>query len=52
MIAGVDSILSSTEFYGGTTISGDIPFLVDKDEGNLSLVYEPLFGDEFYLALP
>lgn len=52
MIAGVDSTLKSTEFYGGATISGDIPFIVDKGEGGFSLVYSPLFGENVYLALP
>lgn len=52
-VAGVSNILESKDFYGGSSVSGYLPFIVDKDETDLLLVYEPLlFGDNFYLALP
>lgn len=51
-ISGVDSIMKQTEFYGGAIISGDIPFMADKGESGLSLVYDPIIGNKFYLALP
>lgn len=50
-VAGVDGILENTDFYGEATLSGKIPFIVGTDEVNLLLVYEPLFGDSFYLSL-
>ena len=52
MVAGVDGLLESTEFYGGATISGSIPFIISQDETDLILLYEPLFGDTFYLEIP
>jgi len=52
-VSGVDGLLEDTQFFGGATISGNIPFIIDADETDLILVYEPfLFGDKFYLALP
>ena len=52
-ITGVDGMLEDTEFYGDTTISGYIGFIVGTDESDILLVYEPLlFGDTFFLALP
>lgn len=52
-VAGVSNILESKDFYGGSSVSGYLPFIIDKDEIDLLLVYEPLlFGDNFYLALP
>lgn len=51
-LAGVEKTLSSTEFYGGAVISGYLPFIVGKEETGFVLVYEPLLGDKFYLAIP
>lgn len=51
-IAGVNNLLESTEFYGGASIKGYIPFIVGVGETDLVLLYEPLLGDTFYLALP
>jgi hypothetical protein len=53
MVTGVEGLLPSVEFYGGSTVSGYVPFIVGQDETDLLLVYEPMFlGDTFYLALP
>jgi hypothetical protein len=52
MVAGVDGLLDfSTEFFGGATIEGAMPFIVNSDETDLLLVHSPLFGDPFYLAI-
>ena len=53
VVAGVDGLLdlSITEFFGGATIGGAIPFIVNSDETDLLLVYSPIFGDPFYLAI-
>jgi hypothetical protein len=50
-VSGVDGLLEDSEFYGGASVSGQIPFIVNQDETNLLLVYEPWFGDVFYLAI-
>jgi len=42
---------SITEFFGGATIEGGIPFIVSSDETALLLVYSPLLGNPFYLAI-
>jgi hypothetical protein len=53
MTAGVDGLLDSIDFFGETTVSGYLPFIIGQDETELILVYEPfLFGDTFYLAVP
>ena len=53
VLAGVEGLLESIDFYGDTTVSGYLPFIVRQDEIDLVFVYEPLlFGDTFYLALP
>jgi len=51
-ISGVESILKDTDFQGGTTISGNIPFIVSVGDSGLRLIYESLSGDIFYFALP
>jgi hypothetical protein len=52
MVVGVSGLLEDTTFYGGATISGNVPFLVNKGDTNVLLVYQPFLGDSFYLALP
>lgn len=53
MIAGVEGLLDSIDFFGETTVSGYLPFIIGQDETDLILVYEPiLFGDTFYLSVP
>lgn len=50
-VAGVDGLLDfNTDFYGGATVTGYIPFIVEIGESDLLLVYEPFLGDSFYLA--
>jgi hypothetical protein len=50
-VSGVDGLLESGDFYGGASLSGSMPFIVGSDETGLLLVYEPFFGDPFYLAV-
>jgi hypothetical protein len=51
-VAGVPGLLDfNTEFYGGASISGAIPFIVSTADTGLLLVYEPFLGDSFYLAI-
>ena len=50
-ISGVDGLLESTEFYGGTTISGNIPFIVSINDTGILLKYEPFWGDTFYMSI-
>jgi hypothetical protein len=53
MVAGVEGLLESTEFYGEGVLTGYLPFIVGQDETDLILVYEPLLiGDTFYLSIP
>ena len=52
MLAGVDGLLEGTTFYGGANVSGNLPFMVTQGDTGIILVYQPLFGDSFYLALP
>jgi hypothetical protein len=52
-MAGVSGLIESKEFFGGATMSGFVPFIVDKGDSPL-LVYDPMFsftGQEFYLSL-
>ena len=52
-VAGVAGELVSTEFFGGASMTGFLPFMVDQG-GEPLLVYSPLFdinNAEFYLAL-
>ena len=51
-VAGVKKLLEETEFFGGSTVSGYLAFMVDIGD-TLLLVYDPLFSsNEFYLSLP
>lgn len=53
IVAGVSGLFEAfgTEFFGGASIEGSIPFIVNSDETDLLLVYSPLFGNPFYLAI-
>ncbi len=51
-IAGVDGLLTSKIFYGGTTQTGNIPFIVTKGDANILLVYQTSLGEKVYLTLP
>jgi len=52
MIAGVENLISTTEFYGEAIVRGYIPFIVEIGETDLVLLYDAFLGDTFYLALP
>ena len=51
-ISGVEISFKNTDFQGGTTISGDVPFIISVGASRLLLIYESLSGDSSYLALP
>ena len=52
-IAGVEGLLESGEFFGGSARSGKMFFIVGKGDKNVVLFYDPwLYGDDIYLALP
>jgi len=50
-IANVENIIEQTDLYGGSTTTKDVPFIIDQGETDLILVYQPLFGDHFYLSV-
>lgn len=50
-IAGVADTLDSGEFFGGATKTGYLPYIVDKDESGLVLMYKPILGNEIYLSV-
>jgi len=50
-LSGVDNLLEGTEFYGNAVVTGYVPFIVSKDETDFVLVYDPLLGERFYLAI-
>lgn len=50
-IANVDNIIEQTDLYGGSTISKLVPYIIDEGETDLILVYQPPFGDKFYLSI-
>jgi len=51
-VSGVDGLFEDTQFYGGETINGQIPFIIDSDETDLVFIYQPQAGEPFYLAIP
>lgn len=51
-VTGVDGVMDvSTEFFGGSSLNGKLFYLVPKDDPNVVLFYDPLFGDSIYMAL-
>ena len=50
-IANVDDIIEQTDLYGGSTVVKQVPFIIDQGESDLILVYQPPFGDKFYLSI-
>ncbi len=52
MVAGVAGLIEDTTFYGGAKVTGNLPFLATKGDKSIILVYQPIIGDSFYLALP
>lgn len=51
-ISGVYGIYEDMDLYGGATATGYLPFIIKEDETDLLLVYEPFWGDTFYLMIP
>lgn len=51
-VAGVSGLLESEDFYGGSEVSGSLPYIVKQSDVNLIFVYEPFWGDTFYLQVP
>lgn len=53
-VAGLtDELDASTEFFGGSSIEGNVVFLVPQGDPSAVLYYEPLFiGSPIYIALP
>ena len=52
-VAGIpDEMESSSEFFGGASIEGNLVFMVTQGDQSLVLMYDPLFlGDSIYIAL-
>ncbi|NLN69983.1 MAG: DUF4352 domain-containing protein [Chloroflexi bacterium] len=40
-VSGVSGLLGSEDFYGGSEVSGSLPFIVKQSDANLIFVYEP-----------
>ena len=51
LVTGVEGLLESEEFYGGAVVSGSLPFIVKLDDQDLVFVYDPFWGDEFYMQV-
>jgi hypothetical protein len=51
-LSGVEGIFKDTDFQGGTTVSGNVPFIISIGASGLLLIYESLSGDNYYLSLP
>ena len=51
-LSGVEDILSVSEFQGGTTVSGHIPFIIGIGDSGLKLIYESVPGDRYSFGLP
>jgi len=50
-ISGVDGLLESEEFYGGGVVTGSLPFMIKETDSDLIFLYEPFFGDKFYMSV-
>lgn len=51
-LSGVESILQDTDFDAGSSVTGDVPFIVALGDSRLLFTYESLSGETFYFALP
>ena len=51
-IAGVDNLIKSVPFYGGSVVSGSIPFIVTQGDASVEMVYQTVLGETLYMALP
>ena len=50
-IASVDNIIGQTDLYGGSSVSKLVPYIINQGESHLILVYQPPFGEKFYLSV-
>jgi hypothetical protein len=50
-LAGVSGLLEDGDFFGGSTKSGYLAFIVGKEETDLVLIYKPFLSDEVYLSV-
>jgi len=51
-LSGVTGLLENNDLFGGASVEGYLSFIVEQQEANPILMYEPLiFGDEFYLKI-
>ncbi len=51
-VAGVAGLIEDSTFYGGATVIGNLPYLVNQGDTSILLVYQPFIGDSFYLSVP
>ena len=51
MLAGVEGMLESKEFYGEATVSGYIGAIIKSSDTTLVLTYDPFLGDKFYMSV-
>jgi hypothetical protein len=51
MLAGVEGMLESKEFYGGATVSGYIGSIIKSSDTAIVLTYDPFIGDKFYMSV-
>lgn len=53
LLLHVPGLMEGGEFQGGTTMSGGLAFEIDRDETDLTLMYETILGTErAFLAVP
>jgi hypothetical protein len=50
-ISGIDELLDSGEFFGGSTKIGKTFYIVPKDDTSVVLFYDPFLGNDIYFAL-
>lgn len=50
-ISGVDGMLDTKEFYGGSTVSGYVSFVVKSSDTTLVFTYDPFLGDKFFMSV-
>lgn len=44
-------LITNEEFFGGTTITGKIPFIIERSEINLVLIYNPFLKSPIYFQV-
>ena len=45
-------LITNEEFFGGTTITGKIPFIIERSETNLILIYDQFLKSPIYFEIP